>query len=144
MKELNWLPLSDRKNIRTIPVVFEENFGQEYGGYYDGTKIVAVESETVAATLAHEFRHHIQRELNIRHSVDGSVWRSDLPYEEAITVYFRNQVHEFDALLYEYRVVKSELNDYWLNHLVLPTKHIPLKFSTPRRPKSVDFFENCV
>ena len=121
MTWFNWLPLSDRKNI-TIPKVIVEPFSyQQYGGYCEPAKsiIVVVEHPTtdIPAALAHEFRHHIQYELNQHRSSVSSVMLEDASYEDMIHHYFTTQPHEYDALLYEYKYAKSDLNDWWLNCL---------------------------
>lgn len=124
MSWFNWLPLSDRKNI-TVPTVYVEEFdNQPYGGYYQfdlkHPYIVVVDNPDykIDSVLAHEFRHHIQAELGQHRNLMGSHLRWDLSYEEMIRVYFRTHPSEMDALLYEHKLAKSELNDWWLNHLV--------------------------
>ena len=133
MSWFNWLPLSDRKNISIPNVYIEEYSEQPYGGYYQGDSthpyIVVVDGPDtrIESVLAHEFRHHIQAELNQCYSPHGSSFRTDLPYEDSIRLFFRTQQFEMDALLYEHRYAKTELNDWWLNHLVKPEKFAGVK-----------------
>ena len=125
MSWFNWLPLSDRKNIDIPRVYVEEYDNQFYGGYYQfdekNSYIVVVDrpDAVIESVLAHEFRHHIQAVLNQHYyQSDATILSNDVPYEQMIRTYFRTQPNEFDALLYEHKYAKSELNDWWLNHLV--------------------------
>lgn len=122
---INWLPLSHRKNISSVKVVYEPYNGQNYGGYYivGSRKLVVVETEDIQASIAHEFRHHIQYELNTHPSVIlGSVFNSKLPYKVAIAQYYKLYTHELDALLYEYKYAKNYINEWWLKGLVYGNK----------------------
>jgi hypothetical protein len=119
---INWLPLSDRKNLDQVRVVYEYPTGQNYGGYYNHTKniIVIVYNNDIrheASILAHEYRHHIQRQLNI---VNDTVIhpRQDIEYQRMIRRYFRTSPSEYDALLYQNKVAKSELSQEWLHWTV--------------------------
>ena len=122
MLSLNWLPLSDRKNITKPKVVVEDFNNQTYGGYYvpGSNTIVVVDwpGIVIESVLAHEFRHHIQYELNQYTCKDGSIQYLDLDYRSSIRKYFRTQPHEYDALLYEVKHAKWDQNNWWLNHLV--------------------------
>jgi len=123
---ITWLPLSDRKNISQVDVQFEPMCGQNYSGYYLLGKIVVVEHQCekrIAAILAHEYRHHTQRELRnvpiVNLAPKISTYES---YEEDIKWYFKSSISEFDALLYENKVAKSELSEYWLKHCLTNTR----------------------
>lgn len=128
MKErLTWIPLSQRKNISSIDVIIEPFDNQVYGGYYrpGSRKLVVVEKppwawdDDFAATIAHEYRHHIQYELSLFKRISSKI-RTDLSYEKQIAWYFNTFPWEMDALLFEYKHAKSNTNDWWLNHLVKP------------------------
>jgi len=41
-----------------------------------------------------------------------------LTYEDMIVDYFNRSPAEMDALLFEHKYAKSEINDWWLNHLI--------------------------
>ena len=121
---LTWLPLSHRKGITLPKIIFEEWAGQNYGGYYDGRIVVVANpewEEEIPSILAHEYRHHLQVELNTYSlSVNPSYIRTDLEYEKQITWYFRTFTHEYDALLYQDKYARSETSHWWLKHLVKP------------------------
>lgn len=123
MTSFSWLPLSERKNIVLPTIAVEPNEGQPYGGLYysDYNHIVVVDygdEKQMVATLAHEFRHACQRQLNQKACTSSSKSQATLPYELMINSYFNKHEHEMDALLFEYKHAKCELNDWWLNHLV--------------------------
>ena len=126
MLSINWLPLSDRKNISTPKIHVEEFNNQNYGGYYwpGRATIVVVDwpNPCLEAVLAHEYRHHIQFELNQLTCAKGSTLDSSGDYRRDIRKYFRTQRHEYDALCYEFKHAKCEQNNWWLNHLVNPRK----------------------
>ncbi len=118
----NWLPLSDRKNIDMPILLIEEFKGQPYAGYYlAGTNTVGIvetsDERQLAATLAHEFKHVTQWQLN-QNLHNPTVIDTSIPYEKMIFSYFNNNLTEMEALLYEFKLAKSELNDWWLNHIV--------------------------
>ncbi len=119
---INWLPLSDRKGLDQVKIVFEEPCGQFYGGYYeyDTKKIVVVHNTDIryeASTIAHEYRHHIQAQLNTVKRVI-LVPKSTGDHQQMIRWYFRSSPSEYDALLYQNKVAKSELSQEWLNWTV--------------------------
>ncbi len=121
--ELSWLPLSDRKNIDLPNILWEEYTGQEYGGYYEhgSTNLVIVmrDERTVDSTIAHEFKHYLQY-INGNSSINGSDLTvfSKYDYNTAITIYFKTQPHELDALLYEHKIARNYWNDFWLRGLI--------------------------
>jgi chromosomal replication initiation ATPase DnaA len=110
-----------------MPLVIIEPWSDEYGGYYtyDPTNfkqkpvICVVESDekTMANVIAHEFRHHIQHMLN-QHCTKPIALDFSLEYNTMITKYFRSSESEMDALLYSVKYAKTEVTDWWLNHLV--------------------------
>jgi len=131
---LNWLPLSDRKNITIPEIIIEEYSDQRYGGCYcpgnefQSSLIVAVlrheyNEKELVSRIAHEFRHHIQSELRQKRGTDQGKWartllNSQMKHEDMLRVYYRTQENELDALLYEHKHAKTECNDYILNHIV--------------------------
>jgi len=122
MKErLSWIPLSHRKNITLPKVVVEPDVGQPYGGYYlpGSNTLVAVQQdkENLSSTFAHEYRHHIQYELNLYQNMAVEL-KFNLSYENMIVDFFNRSPAEMDALLFEHKYAKSEINDWWLNHLL--------------------------
>ena len=127
MHELNFLPLSYRKNVTLPKVVIEPKLDQAYGGYYSEGVIVVVENEHMASTLAHEFRHHLQSYYGCT-CVPVSVTKEDLTYEnyfKFIRNYFRSSWSEMDALLFESKFTPTSVNNYWLKGLVTP-RTLPL------------------
>ena len=115
-------------------VKYEDYCGQNYGGYYERNSrtIVVVEnkdwdsSKRIASTIAHEYRHHIQRTLNKLH-VPNILVPEDIftNYNSAIRRYFRSSISELDALLYEYKLVKHDMAEWWLKALVLSNNMNP-------------------
>lgn len=122
MHELNFIPLSYRKNVTLPRVVIEPKLYQSYGGYYSEGVIVAVEGDYIEATLAHEFRHHLQDYYGCN-TVPVSISEKDNSYENYpffIRKYFRASWSEMDALLFETKIAPSPINKYWLKGLVTP------------------------
>ena len=116
---VSWLPNSVTKGFGS-PTIEWEPRSSKYGGYYRrGTEsIVVVEEyeENQASTIAHEFRHYIQDRIGTM----GKIKPLDhsLSYTDMIKKYFRNSWHEYDALLFEYKHAKTDLNEWWLRKLV--------------------------
>ncbi len=125
-ESFSWIPLSHRKNITLPKVIIEDYSNQEYGGvYYSSDQLIIALSQPneddekyLAATLTHEFRHHIQYSLGIKHT-KPTILNYSVPYEDMIKTYFRNSISEFDALLFEYKHARCSLNEWWLRELVL-------------------------
>jgi hypothetical protein len=108
-------------------VIIEPYIGQNYGGYYSDNCIVAVETDNIAAALAHEFRHFLQDyyghtlvAINIRDS-DMEYYN----YNRFIRKYFHSSWSEMDALQFERKIAPSPLNKFWLEGLVLPKFFFP-------------------
>jgi hypothetical protein len=122
---LGWIPNSVLKGVYPLPeVIFEEEADQAYSGFYrEGTnKLVAVaEGDRIAGTIAHELKHYLQYLNKQFPSVKNIRWpcSPDLSYEKNIRVYFRGSMKEFDALVFEHKLSKDWLNDWWLRKLVL-------------------------
>lgn len=118
--------MSDRKNISAPNIIFEPYVGQNYAGaYYSGHNLMVIverDDIDISEVIAHEYRHHIQWETGKYYDElkRGSYFDHSLPWEEAIVKYFKTQKSEFDALLYSYKITKSEQSHYWLKHLVMP------------------------
>jgi hypothetical protein len=114
-----WLPLSDRKNITPPTLIIKDYNYEPYCGWYapdtNTVGILYMDDDQLKSTLAHEFRHCIQRQLGW--------WKDCKPNDPriSITEYFRTSVMEFDALLYEYKHAKNDTNHSWLKELVDPT-----------------------
>lgn len=122
MHELNFIPLSYRKNVTLPRVIIEPKLDQVYGGYYVDGLIVAVEGEHIESTLAHEFRHHLQDYYGCK-SVPVTISDEDSTYENYprfIRNYFRASWSEMDALLFESKITPTPVNKYWLQGLVTP------------------------
>lgn len=122
--ELTWLPLSLRKNVTLPKVVLEESAGQNYGGYYrrDSFTIVAVESEVIASTIAHEYKHHLQYISGTLQEPTDWNKLSSIGYNKAIRSYFRNNRSEMEALLFQEKHSPTDYGKFWLKGLVIPNK----------------------
>lgn len=103
-------------------VVYEQDVGQNYGGYYiaDTSTIVVVDNSNVASAIAHEYRHHLQYlQGTLKPSLcNGLVLFERYRYNKAINLYFNTQWHELDALMFEYYYAKSRVNKFWVEALV--------------------------
>lgn len=121
--DLNWLPTSMKKGILEPKIIWEP-VSAEYGGYYPlGTHtLVITQSDSFEATIAHEFKHYEQYMTGKLKEDKVSKLDFDLSYEDMIADFFLKDSSELDALLFEYKVAKCWLNDWWLNKLVLPRK----------------------
>lgn len=117
--ELNWLPHSLFKGIPYPIVVFQEDKGQSYGGYYTHNSgiLTIVEHEFVPSTIAHELKHYLQ-ELSGNPPTPTN-FKVVGTYEQSIKNYFCSVISEFEALLFEYKYAKSWVNEWWLRKLVL-------------------------
>lgn len=111
-----------------LPKVYVGPLNPEYAGaYYFLTNEIIIsenpyfpEEMYIRATLAHEIRHAQQRYFSLfKIPLHGSKWEPGLGYENAIAKYFRTQDYELDALLYEYKYSKTDVNEWWLKELVL-------------------------
>lgn len=122
MHELNFLPLSYRKNVTLPTVIIEPKLQQLYGGYYDITTntIVAVEGEYIESALAHEFRHFLQHWYGKVIKVISIPETMQENYTQFIKYYFTNSWSERDALEFEHKFAKSDLNHYWLHGIMVP------------------------
>ena len=122
--DLNWLPNSILKDLQPMKIVYEPYNKQIYGGYYtQGTDtLVIVEPEdesTVASTIAHELKHHIQFYTGTKPGPSSfSTFSSLYSYEESIYRYFTSYWWEYEALLFEYKYSKDWCNEWWLKKLV--------------------------
>jgi hypothetical protein len=124
VSEFSWLPNSLLKDIELPKIYWEVEADQYYGGYYNNENkyMVIVENENqYLSTIAHEFMHHLQniqgRKIdNIFHF--GKLSYRKMSYEDQIKKYFRTNPDEYEALLFENKMVKTDLNDWWLRRLV--------------------------
>jgi hypothetical protein len=131
MHELNFLPLSYRKNVTMPTVIIQPNTGQNYDGYYSNNTIVAVENEYIDSILAHEFRHHLQHYYGCQ-SVIIQITDEDVKYvnyDKFIRKYFRSSWSEMDALLFEHKITPNWVNTLWLKKFVLPSTPIDQDYS---------------
>ena len=119
--ELNWLPNSMLKNIPTpeIYMVDDANYGGCYyhisSKYKRGRIIIVDIAETIASTIAHEWRHCWQNHNN-NLPEQGSSWEQHSKgktYKKAIISYFKDQPFEMDALLFELKHAPNEYNLQW-------------------------------
>jgi hypothetical protein len=117
--EINWLPNSFLKGLDSVKIdLVSEALGS--GAYYHGQNLITItedgDSIYTASTIAHEMRHHWQ------HTKFGSpknyvTWKSLSPfsYEVAIVKFFTSNPIEMDALLFEYKIARTDLNTYWMD-----------------------------
>lgn len=118
--DFSWLPHSLLKGIsRPLPkIVYVHN--DTASGWYDTTKnIIAIcDDYAVPSTIAHEFKHFLQY-LGPKKLTVLSWAKIKLPYEQSIRFYFRNSWSEMDALLFECKYAKNDVNYWWLKKLVM-------------------------
>ena len=133
--ELDWLPQSMRKSLDRVRVVFTDTI---HGGRY-WSRIVADKPELTsfdfdrreaavieigankcAGTLAHEYRHHWQRQHGLFQPFT-SVWSpsddSEENYWKEILRYFTTYAEERDALLFESRYAPNDVTREWIDRL---------------------------
>ena len=118
--DLTWLPNSLFKDLPTPIIIFEESADQSYSGYYTWgtTEIVVVEDEEmIPSTIAHELCHLIQYWTG-KHIDETSFESTYDNYEEQIHKYFTTSTSEYEALLFEYKYSKNDVNEWWLRKLV--------------------------
>jgi hypothetical protein len=106
-----------------IKVIYESE-NSNYSGYYSygSQELVITEGELVASTIAHELRHYMQ--YQVYPDMPGSDWatcytEANYDYENAIQEYFLTQPTELDALIFEFKFAKTEINEWWLRKLVI-------------------------
>ena len=124
---LSWLPNSELKGFNLPKVVYEDPSTQGYSGYYEhgSGRLVVVyndDSNQLASTIAHEYRHYIQYHRVGPKPLGGVLGLFDKhSYNKAIRLYFRLMWWELDALLFQHKYAPSHISRFWLNGLVLPT-----------------------
>ena len=129
--ELSWLPTSFLKSVNTPRVAFVSNVS--YGGCYykqqefanddidlRRSALICISNkyeDTIASTIAHEFRHHWQQ---LAWGNNAKVTRLDWSqgYDKGIIKYFTSDFREFDALRFEHKYARDYLNDAWWGLLV--------------------------
>lgn len=123
---ITWLPLSVRKGLDTPKVVYEPYVDQPYGGFYRDNMILVVvhDEKDAAATIAHEYKHHIQRHTGKKFTVPNNVLDgfSKYSYNKAIRNYFRQMWWEMEALVFQEKHAPTEVGKFWLQGLVLPQR----------------------
>ena len=126
--ELSWLPNSVLIGIDLPSLHFSniDDFGIDCGGGYRPRKqeifvMEDYEDNLTASVIAHEFMHHLQ---HLNGVVDDNPARMnpDLDYEDGIGEYFNNHPREYEALLFEHKIAKDWLNEWWLEKLVVEHK----------------------
>lgn len=115
--EYSWLPNSLTKGVK-LPKIEYEPINFNYGGYYDGEKIVVVENEEciVAATIAHEFKHHLQAQNKRKLKIVS--FDTECDYEISVRKYYRSSWSEFEALMFEHKYAKNWCNDWQLRKIM--------------------------
>jgi len=124
MHELNFIPLSYRKNVVLPKVIIEPDAGQPYCGYYIAGVIVVVADSYLASNLAHEYRHYLQDYYGcVRRAVAVNYEDTSCEnYNNFIRRYYRSSWSEMDALRFERKIAPSDLSKFWLEGLVLPAE----------------------
>lgn len=121
--DLNWLPLSLRKNIVLPKVVWEEKNDQPYGGFYEKGILTIVEDKYEASVIAHEFKHYLQ-DITVGIPCvpfNMELFRGDT-YNKAIRLFFRTRPWEMEALLFQHKYAPEEYTEFWLHELILPER----------------------
>lgn len=124
--EFSWLPSSLLKAVELPSIFFMDMDEIEVvcAGYYSPSEqLIAInvdeDEKDIPATIAHEFMHHLQLLRGDDFSAVVSRINDDVSYEEAISQYFNNDPKEYEALLFESKIEKTETNDFWLKKLVI-------------------------
>lgn len=119
--EIKWLPNSFLKGLDRVNITITTE--DHCSGYYDSQRNLIAISEIVddydvGGTIAHELRHHWQYS-KFGPPKNYITWQSlqHLEYKEAIARYFLSNKIEMDALLFEYKVARGELNTYFMDIL---------------------------
>lgn len=134
--DFNWLPMSVRKGISTPRLLYIDE-QHHYGGMYyfsmpyhyiiqepdidldldlyEGGVVVVAGENGAAHTLAHEYRHHWQRETGRLN--EGSQFDAGSDYETSIRRFFTADPHERDALMFQHRLAPDDLSEYWMQIL---------------------------
>lgn len=131
--EISWLPRSLRKDLSLPRIVVIDDL--PYAGQYwrrmpdryvtpfdmdlrEGA-VIALNANHRPATIAHEFRHHWQREF--LGCDGGSIWApasdSNADYWKEIKRFFRAYWHERDALMFEISAAPDDVNLEWFDFL---------------------------
>ncbi len=125
--EFSWLPSNFLKGI-TLPLFYflsEEEIGLRCSGCYrtfpNSNKIPEIFidpelEELVPSSIAHEFMHHIQFTNGL--TMEEPRVNYGLPYEAEIARFFKTSKIEYEALLFQNKIAKDWLCDWWLNKLV--------------------------
>jgi hypothetical protein len=132
--ELNWL----RKGRKEVPLpnLIYCNFENWSGIYYPRQKdevcidncyydlsergLIGVnenncdERGDFEETLAHEWRHHLQRQ---KYKFAGVKFNNDGDYKENIISYYRDNWHELDAFMFSWRIVETRATTIWFEWL---------------------------
>ena len=122
--DLNWLPTSLFKGIKYPIVIYEEDIGQNYSGFFTHktNRLTVVDNnEGLEGTIVHEFCHYLQDitvGLPDYPYNSGNFKFSEYSYEEGIERYFKSYWWEMQALLFENKIAKDWCNDWWLRKLV--------------------------
>lgn len=69
------------------------------------------------STLAHEWRHEIQKNMFEDKTTLHSSFSQDGDYKQNIIQYFSTQWWEMDALLYAWKMVPDEVSELWMRWL---------------------------
>lgn len=135
--ELDWLPLSVRKGLDQPRIVFTgaADCGGRYWARARGNKpiltpfhfdrreaaIIELGCMPTPATIAHEYRHHWQRENNIYWSPCSAAWNPIddgwNAYWKEIRRYFTTHKDERDALLFEAKIAPDDINISRMDYL---------------------------
>ena len=135
--ELNWLARSD-KDILLPEVVFVDDMDMDCSGfcmyprkeeilidgrYYSrsrGVIVIKSDDPCIDSTLAHEWRH-LWQVYHYGEREDGyAMWGSEshLSYKQQIVNYFKSDVIEMDALLFERKKASCEIIDEWYEWII--------------------------
>ena len=86
---------------------------------------MVVREDNYESTLAHEFRHHLQR-VHFGIKPDVIEWDIGENYKDSIIKYFTSSVTEMDALLYEVKYYPDDVNLEWYEWLVKHYENIKI------------------
>lgn len=122
--DITWLPNSLLKDIPEVKVLYVEDVGQSYGGFYAYNsrilEIVYTDDTiyTMESAIAHEFCHFIQ-EVEGRQDNSPIKWEIKGTYADSINHFFHRSENEMEALLWQNKYAKDESSEWWLRKLVM-------------------------
>jgi hypothetical protein len=86
----------------------------------------------VAASIAHEWRHHHQWHSGLKYDGEGFDTREGEDHDASVKRYFLQSKMERDAIMFEEKVHPSDIGQYWLSLIGLYEPRIIYSFGLQR------------